>query len=73
MAIVQDCDSGIIFGMVECALRFVSLHHGDTLHQSSSNTSSRPRRAVAIHYLRHDAKLVRPALPFDESYWVAFD
>ena len=45
----------------------ISIHHGNTLHQSSSNTSSRPRRAAAFHYLQNDAKLVSPALPYDDS------
>ncbi len=45
----------------------VSFHHGNTPHQSSSNRSSSPRRAVALHYLRNDARLVRPALLYDAS------
>ena len=45
----------------------VSFHHGSTWHQSSSNTSSRPRRAVAMHYLQNDASLVKPALTYDPS------
>lgn len=45
----------------------VSFHHGNTLHQSSNNNSSRPRRAVAFHYLRNDATLVKPGLPYDSS------
>ena len=45
----------------------VSFHHGNTWHQSSSNTSQRARRAVAFHYLRNDATLVNPALPYDSS------
>ena len=43
----------------------VSFHHGNTWHQSSSNTSSKPRRAVAMHFLRNDASLVKPALEYD--------
>lgn len=43
----------------------ISFHHGNTLHQSASNRSSSPRRAAAFHYLRNDAQLVRPALPYD--------
>jgi len=49
----------------------VSFHHGLTLHQSGRNTSTRPRRAVAIHYLHSNAKLVHPALAFDESFFVS--
>lgn len=45
----------------------ISFHHGNTWHQSSSNTSSRARRAVAMHFLRNDAKLVTPALTYDDS------
>lgn len=43
----------------------VSFHHGNTWHQSSSNTSTRPRRAAAFHYLRNDASLIRPALKYN--------
>ena len=45
----------------------VSIHHGNTWHQSSSNLSKHARRAVAMHYLRNDAELVRPALRYDPS------
>ncbi len=45
----------------------ISFHHGNTWHQSSSNTSSRPRRAIAMHYLRNNASLIKPALPYDPS------
>ena len=45
----------------------ISIHHGNTWHQSSRNTSSRPRRAVAMHYLRNDARLINPALSYDPS------
>ena len=48
----------------------ISLHHGNTLHQSAANTSRRPRRAVAMHYLRNDARLVSPALKFDPAVCV---
>ncbi|MCA9126625.1 MAG: phytanoyl-CoA dioxygenase family protein [Planctomycetales bacterium] len=43
----------------------VSFHHGNTWHQSSNNSSVKPRRAVAMHFLRNDAKLIRPALDYD--------
>lgn len=49
----------------------VSLHHGNTLHQSAANTSNRPRRAAALHYLRNDATLVDPALPYDQDLRVS--
>lgn len=45
----------------------VSFHHGHAWHQSSSNTSPNPRRAVALHFLRNDASLVSPALTYDAS------
>lgn len=43
----------------------VSFHHGNTLHQSSANGSPNPRRAVAIHFLSGDNRLVAPALEYD--------
>ncbi|MFK8113233.1 MAG: phytanoyl-CoA dioxygenase family protein [Rubripirellula sp.] len=46
----------------------ISFHHGNTPHQSSPNRSQHSRRAVAIHYLRADAKLIHPALPYDHSF-----
>jgi len=48
----------------------VSFHHGLTLHQSSSNTSSRWRRAAAIHFLQNDASLTTPQLPYEERVLV---
>ena len=48
----------------------ISLHHGNTWHQSSRNASRRPRRAAAFHYLRNSESLVRPALEYDRSSWV---
>ena len=48
----------------------VSIHHGNTLHQSSANRSSHPRRAVTFHFLRNDSKLVDPALPYDPGHAV---
>jgi phytanoyl-CoA hydroxylase len=43
----------------------VSFHHGNTPHQSSANRSTHPRRAAALHYMRNDARLIKPALDFD--------
>jgi len=48
----------------------VSIHHGNTLHQSSANRSAHPRRAVTFHFLRNDSKLVDPALPYDSAHAV---
>ena len=45
----------------------VSFHHGNTLHQSGRNQSSKPRRGFACHYLRSDCSLTSPALPYDSS------
>lgn len=45
----------------------VSFHHGNTPHQSSENRSTRPRRAVALHYSRNETMLVQSALPFDPA------
>lgn len=45
----------------------VSFHHGGTWHQSSANNSQRARRAVVFHFLRNDAVLASPALPYDSS------
>lgn len=49
----------------------VSFHHGTTWHQSSHNTSSQPRRAVAMHFLQNDASLVEPALSYDPAVRVS--
>tara|TARA_A100001037_G_scaffold297261_1_gene318998 strand:- start:231 stop:983 length:753 start_codon:yes stop_codon:yes gene_type:complete len=46
----------------------VSIHHGNTLHQSGANRSDLPRRAVTFHFLRHDARLVNPALAYDPAH-----
>jgi hypothetical protein len=51
----------------------VSFHHGWTLHQSSANRSGRPRRAVAIHYMRRDNELVNPPLAFDTEKYVVIE
>ena len=48
----------------------VSIHHGNTLHQSSANRSDHPRRAVTFHFLRNEARLVNPALEYDPSHSV---
>ena len=48
----------------------VSIHHGNTLHQSSANRSAHPRRAVTFHFLLNDAQLVEPALKYDPSHSV---
>lgn len=45
----------------------ISFHHGNTPHQSSANQSQHPRRAAAFHYLHQSARLVSPALRYDES------
>jgi phytanoyl-CoA hydroxylase len=45
----------------------VSLHHGNTLHQSGPNHSPRWRRACALHYVRNDVEFATPALPYDHA------
>lgn len=51
----------------------VSFHHGTTLHQSSDNTSSRPRRACAIHYANGSTVLQSSTLAYDETLFVTID
>jgi hypothetical protein len=51
----------------------VSFHHGNTPHRSSSNLSDRPRRAVAFHYLRQDAVLAAPALPYNDAFRIEIE
>ena len=48
----------------------VSFHHGNTLHQSGNNESSKPRQALACHYLRNEARLATPALPYDSATFI---
>jgi ectoine hydroxylase-related dioxygenase (phytanoyl-CoA dioxygenase family) len=50
----------------------VSLHHGNTLHQSSANRSRYARRAVAFHYLAANSGLTEPALEYDSSVAVRY-
>ena len=45
----------------------VSLHHGNTFHQSGPNHSSHWRRACALHYVSNETDFVSPALPYDHS------
>jgi len=45
----------------------VSLHHGNTFHQSGPNHSARWRRACALHYVRSDVEFANPALPYDHA------
>lgn len=63
----------IRFGAAPVPRGGVSLHHGNTLHRSSANTSPKARRAVAIHYLDREARLTKPALEYDASFFVAID
>jgi ectoine hydroxylase-related dioxygenase (phytanoyl-CoA dioxygenase family) len=43
----------------------VNLHHGFTLHQSSSNLSPNSRRAVAFHVMQKENQLDNPPLEYD--------
>ncbi|MEZ6059799.1 MAG: phytanoyl-CoA dioxygenase family protein [Planctomycetaceae bacterium] len=45
----------------------VLFHHGNTLHQSAANRSSKSRRAAAFHYLRNGARLMKPSLTYDAA------
>jgi ectoine hydroxylase-related dioxygenase (phytanoyl-CoA dioxygenase family) len=45
----------------------VSLHHGNTVHQSGRNRSTSWRRACALHYVRSDVEFATPALPYDHA------
>lgn len=45
----------------------VSFHHGNTFHQSGPNTSTRWRRACALHYVSHGTFFEHPALPYDDG------
>ena len=45
----------------------VSFHHGNTLHQSSPNRSTRWRRAVAMHYVSNATVFATPALTYDDG------
>jgi len=45
----------------------VSLHHGNTFHQSGHNHSPRWRRACAFHYVRNGNRFTTPALDYDHS------
>tara|TARA_B110000495_G_C22946686_1_gene554225 strand:+ start:381 stop:1130 length:750 start_codon:yes stop_codon:yes gene_type:complete len=49
----------------------VSFHHGNTPHFSAENRSRKPRRAVAFHYLRNDARLVNSGLSYDPAMRIA--
>ncbi|MEQ9409941.1 MAG: phytanoyl-CoA dioxygenase family protein [Fuerstiella sp.] len=67
LQIPADATAGIKMTAAPVPRGGISFHHGNTLHQSSANTSAHARRAVAFHYLRNDARLVSPALPYDSS------
>lgn len=51
----------------------VSFHHGTMLHGSAENTSGRPRRACAIHYVSGETVFATPALTYDESRIIAIN
>ncbi len=48
----------------------VNLHHGFTMHQSSSNLSSEYRRAAAFHVMHKENKLINPPLEYDPKNFV---
>ena len=49
-----------------------AFHHGNTLHQSSTNRSDRWRRACAMHYGNRKTQLVNSALTYDTNAVVLF-
>ena len=48
----------------------VSFHHGNVYHGSSRNTSDRPRRAIALHYVNQRTRFEKPAWTFDPDHVV---
>jgi ectoine hydroxylase-related dioxygenase (phytanoyl-CoA dioxygenase family) len=48
----------------------VNVPHGRTFHQSSDNTSDNCRRAMAIHFIQKEAKLVNSIFEFDYKHYV---
>ena len=48
----------------------VSFHHGNVYHSSSQNTSDRPRREVALHYVNGETRFDTPAWSFDSAHVV---
>lgn len=48
----------------------ISLHHGNTFHQSSGNNSKSWRRAMAIHYMQSNVNLVSPIFKYDPGHFV---
>ena len=48
----------------------ISLHHGCTFHQSSSNKSGSWRRAMAVHYLHRDVKLTASIFTYETEHYV---
>lgn len=49
----------------------INLHHGNTIHQSSNNTSSLWRRAMAIHYMQKGVNLINPIFEYNPVHFVA--
>ena len=48
----------------------ISLHHGNTFHQSSGNNSKTWRRAMAVHYMQSKVNLVSPIFQYDPGHFV---
>lgn len=48
----------------------ISLHHGNTFHQSSGNNSGWWRRAMAVHYMQSKVNLVSPIFKYDPAHFV---
>ena len=48
----------------------ISMHHGNTFHQSSENKSGLWRRAMAIHYMQKQVNLVSSIFKYDPKWFV---
>jgi len=57
---MPDSFDGHAIEIVRCPVRKgeVHFHHALTWHGSHANTSGRPRRAIALHYMTHEARYV---------------
>ena len=71
LQIPEDVAAGFAMTPAPVPRGGISFHHGNTLHQSADNNSSRWRRACAMHYVSAGTRFVNPALDYDDSLVVA--